>query len=97
MRRSALQFSVALLVASLVLGGCKGGTRESGNTFKIGVITSLIGNQAAFGQAHKNGYTVALTRASPRRLTTSVAKAAPASPAAITAPIFRAEYSARAR
>src|SRR5438270_560466 len=27
---------------------------------KVGVITSLTGSQAAFGQAHKNGYTIAL-------------------------------------
>lgn len=26
------------------------------NTVKIGVITSLTGSQAAFGEAHKNGY-----------------------------------------
>jgi branched-chain amino acid transport system substrate-binding protein len=30
------------------------------NTVKIGVITSLTGSQAAFGEAHKNGYTIAL-------------------------------------
>jgi branched-chain amino acid transport system substrate-binding protein len=30
------------------------------NTIKIGVITSLTGSQAAFGEAHKNGYMVAL-------------------------------------
>lgn len=50
-----------LLAGALVLSGCKGGSQqESGNTFKIGVITSLTGQAAAFGQAHKNGYTVAL-------------------------------------
>ena len=27
---------------------------------RVGVVTSLTGSQAAFGQAHKNGYTVAL-------------------------------------
>jgi len=31
-----------------------------GNTVKIGVITSLTGSQAAFGEAHKNGYMIAL-------------------------------------
>jgi branched-chain amino acid transport system substrate-binding protein len=30
------------------------------NTVKIGVITSLTGSQAAFGEAHKNGYLIAL-------------------------------------
>jgi branched-chain amino acid transport system substrate-binding protein len=29
-------------------------------TVKIGVITSLTGSQAAFGEAHKNGYSIAL-------------------------------------
>jgi branched-chain amino acid transport system substrate-binding protein len=29
-------------------------------TTKIGVITSLTGSQAAFGEAHKNGYSIAL-------------------------------------
>jgi branched-chain amino acid transport system substrate-binding protein len=30
------------------------------NTIKIGVITSLTGSQAAFGAAHRNGYSIAL-------------------------------------
>src|SRR5215468_1237971 len=30
------------------------------NVVKIGVITSLTGSQAAFGEAHKNGYAIAL-------------------------------------
>src|SRR5215471_19233945 len=30
------------------------------NTIKIGVITPLTGSQAAFGEAHKNGYQIAL-------------------------------------
>ncbi len=59
MKRLACLFSV-MLAAALVLNGCKGGTKETGNTFKIGVITSLTGAAAAFGQAHKNGYTVAV-------------------------------------
>src|SRR5215831_7045256 len=32
----------------------------SGQTTKIGVITSLTGSLAAFGEAHKNGYAIAL-------------------------------------
>jgi len=44
---------------SAIFAGCKSGGQES-NTFKIGVVTSLTGSAAAFGQAHKNGYAVAL-------------------------------------
>ncbi|HYY69007.1 MAG TPA: ABC transporter substrate-binding protein [Terriglobales bacterium] len=53
---------LALLLAAIcMLGGCKGGNQQqAGNTFKIGVITSLTGPAAAFGQAHKNGYTIGL-------------------------------------
>jgi len=49
----------ALLVASLCLlpGGCQ---RSQGDTVKLGVITSLTGSLAAFGGAHKNGYSIAL-------------------------------------
>ena len=42
--------------AGLVLSLCAAGQ----NTVKIGVITSLTGSQAAFGEAHKNGYAIAL-------------------------------------
>jgi branched-chain amino acid transport system substrate-binding protein len=49
--------AVALLVMSVFAIGCQKG---GGNTTKIGVITSLTGSQAAFGEAHKNGYTIAL-------------------------------------
>jgi branched-chain amino acid transport system substrate-binding protein len=31
-----------------------------GQATRIGVITSLTGSQAAFGEAHKNGYAIAL-------------------------------------
>jgi branched-chain amino acid transport system substrate-binding protein len=48
-----------VVTAAMVLAACKGGG-EQANTFKIGVVTSLTGAAAAFGQAHKNGYTVAL-------------------------------------
>ena len=45
-----------------MLIGCQqsGPTGAGGNTVKIGVITALTGSQAAFGQAHKNGYAIAL-------------------------------------
>jgi branched-chain amino acid transport system substrate-binding protein len=57
MNRSVL---FPILIAALVLWpACKGKTGE-GNTVKIGVITSLTGSNAAFGQAHKNGYKIAL-------------------------------------
>jgi branched-chain amino acid transport system substrate-binding protein len=60
MKRALLLLTAVLAVGLLVLSGCKGGKQGQGNTFKIGVITSLTGNQAAFGQAHKNGYTIAV-------------------------------------
>ena len=60
MKRTLLLLTVVLAVGLLILSGCKSGTQGQGNTFKIGVITSLTGNQAAFGQAHKNGYTIAV-------------------------------------
>lgn len=62
---------VSLCLSALVVPACKGGDASSGSspgggkpetsTFRLGVITSLTGNNAAFGQAHKNGYTVALS------------------------------------
>jgi branched-chain amino acid transport system substrate-binding protein len=41
---------------------CKkaGSGSDDAKTFRIGVITSLTGTQAAFGQAHKHGYTIAV-------------------------------------
>ena len=61
MKRLASCFAALVLVIALAITGCKGGSQQqSGNTFRIGVITSLTGPAAAFGQAHKNGYTVAL-------------------------------------
>jgi branched-chain amino acid transport system substrate-binding protein len=52
---------VSLLAGLLALAawGCGAGP-QAGNRFRIGVITSLTGPAAAFGQAHKNGYTIAL-------------------------------------
>jgi branched-chain amino acid transport system substrate-binding protein len=59
MKRSFFLFSSAI---SLVFfwTACQSSKGPAGNTFKIGVITSLTGSNAAFGQAHKNGYTIAL-------------------------------------
>jgi branched-chain amino acid transport system substrate-binding protein len=50
------------LIFTLVLAGCRKSTQTgaAGDTIKIGVISSLTGSQAAFGQAHKNGYAIAL-------------------------------------
>jgi branched-chain amino acid transport system substrate-binding protein len=49
-------FGVAAVL--LLCIGCQ--RQTGGDTIKIGVITSLTGPQAAFGQAHKNGYAIAL-------------------------------------
>lgn len=59
MRRAFLLFSLAIPVV-FVWAGCQGSKGPGSDTFKIGVITSLTGSNAAFGQAHKNGYTIAL-------------------------------------
>lgn len=58
MRRSLSLLVILGVAGILVISGCRKET--GGNTIKIGVITSLTGNQAAFGQAHKGGYQVAL-------------------------------------
>jgi len=49
---------LAVLTCMLLATGCakKGGA----DTSRIGVITSLTGSQAAFGEAHRNGYLIAL-------------------------------------
>src|SRR5262249_3778005 len=49
-----------VVVGLVVAASCKKDSKQEAGTFKIGVITSLTGSQAAFGQAHKNGYTIAL-------------------------------------
>ena len=59
--KRALCFALTALIILFCLAACKGGSQQrASNTFKIGIITSLTGPAAAFGQAHKNGYTVAL-------------------------------------
>jgi branched-chain amino acid transport system substrate-binding protein len=60
MKRIYGLISLLLIAALFVWVGCKGGSQGEGNTLRIGVITSLTGSNAAFGQAHKNGYTIAL-------------------------------------
>ena len=65
--RAAVLAALAAL-ASLSAGtiACKSGDKQEANTFRIGVITSLDRRQAAFGQAHKNGYTIAVNESTPR-------------------------------
>ena len=52
--------AVILALMLGLLAGCKSSSSSNGNTIKIGVITSATGSNAAFGQAHKNGYAIAL-------------------------------------
>jgi branched-chain amino acid transport system substrate-binding protein len=53
MRFSKLVFSIAIFLSTSV-------ATVAQNTIKIGVITSVTGSLAAFGEAHKNGYAIAL-------------------------------------
>lgn len=48
---------LGISVAGFLTVGCG---KKGGNTVKIGVITSLTGSLAAFGEAHKHGYEIAL-------------------------------------
>ena len=54
--KTSVVYLAILLLGFTVLAGFQ----QGGGTVKIGVITSLTGSQAAFGQAHKNGYLIAL-------------------------------------
>lgn len=49
-----------LIGFTLVLGSVRFLNAQQGGTIKLGIITSLTGSQAAFGEAHKNGYSIAL-------------------------------------
>jgi branched-chain amino acid transport system substrate-binding protein len=53
----AVGFAIVATLAGA--GACKGGEKQEANTIRIGVITSITGPQAAFGAAHKYGYTIA--------------------------------------
>jgi branched-chain amino acid transport system substrate-binding protein len=64
MKRSGHRFFAAVLVCFLGLLAC--GKGEKQQTFRVGVITSLTGSNAAFGQAHKNGYAIALAELNAR-------------------------------
>jgi branched-chain amino acid transport system substrate-binding protein len=60
-RRPISLVIIAVLALTGVAAGCGGASDDGASpAFKIGVITSLTGPAAAFGQAHKNGYTIAL-------------------------------------
>ena len=54
------RLSRPLVLAFLLAAACKGGQKQDASSFRIGVITSLTGPAAAFGQAHKNGYAIAV-------------------------------------
>jgi len=58
MRRNLCLLAVVSLACIGGLFGC--GKGESQQGIHIGVITSLTGSTAAFGEAHKNGYAIAL-------------------------------------
>lgn len=62
MRRTAFIFLGVVLVFGLLFLGCQQYQKGpgAGDTIRIGVITSLTGSAAAFGQAHKKGYAIAL-------------------------------------
>jgi branched-chain amino acid transport system substrate-binding protein len=59
MRQKTPYICLAMLACALLLVACSGGKRAE-DTIRIGVITSRTGSQAAFGEAHKNGYQIAL-------------------------------------
>jgi len=56
--RTVAAFLVVFIGISLAVSCQKKG--GEGDTIKIGVITSLTGSLAAFGEAHKHGYSIAL-------------------------------------
>lgn len=53
-----MRFTKSVISVAVCLGTSLAAVGQ--NTVKIGVITSLTGSQAAFGEAHKNGYAIAL-------------------------------------
>ncbi len=64
MTRPSWLLRTLLLVC--LAAACKGSGKHDAKTFRVGVITSLTGSAAAFGQAHKNGYTVAINELNAR-------------------------------
>ena len=57
MRHKTALASQAVFLCVLLAAGCQ--NKGGGDTVRIGVITSLTGSLAAFGEAHKNGYAIA--------------------------------------
>jgi branched-chain amino acid transport system substrate-binding protein len=57
-----MRFKTFLALAATCVAACSitACGKKGSNTVKIGVITSLTGSLAAFGEAHKHGYEVAL-------------------------------------
>src|SRR5689334_8677267 len=47
------------MLGCLLLTGCPRRNRGGDDTIKIGIITAMTGSQAAFGEAHQNGYQIA--------------------------------------
>jgi branched-chain amino acid transport system substrate-binding protein len=58
MRLKTIFGSLGVFLCVFLAAGCQ--KSGGGDTIRIGVITSLTGNLAAFGEAHKNGYAIAL-------------------------------------
>jgi branched-chain amino acid transport system substrate-binding protein len=58
MRIKALKSFAALFILAFCVLSC--GKKGGENTVRIGIITSQTGSLAAFGEAHKNGYGIAL-------------------------------------
>jgi branched-chain amino acid transport system substrate-binding protein len=58
MRLKTVTVFLAVLASILLVTSCS--KQGGGDTTKIGVITSVTGSLAAFGEAHKNGYLIAL-------------------------------------
>ncbi len=58
MRFKTVTVFLAVFVAMLLVASCS--KQAGGDTTRIGVITSVTGSLAAFGEAHKNGYLIAL-------------------------------------
>jgi branched-chain amino acid transport system substrate-binding protein len=58
MRLKTITVFLAVFTSMLLVTSCS--KNGGGDTTRIGVITSVTGSQAAFGEAHKNGYLIAL-------------------------------------
>jgi branched-chain amino acid transport system substrate-binding protein len=57
MRCKKVVLWLGVLIVAIVMAGCQ---KSGGDNTRIGVITSVTGSLAAFGEAHKNGYAIAL-------------------------------------